>query len=213
MAEKKSTQAECITCWTLRRSGYSSQRPCSVPFTSERNRKMRWQFAEDHRRWKIGKMLSDLMRFDFCCNIPMGGPEFGIKKHENMDLSCVISAVQLEAWIIFSWNTYVGSLSIKDHWNSTAYYGITTDHVFQFTTTVYSSLADPLGQHILPQIKNSGMQQWDICVKVAATLAGTQSRLAPLGRGGKEDLDPGRAANLSRTITGCPHNSMGCNFE
>lgn len=131
-------------------------------------------------------------------------------------LCCISSSTgggRAMAWIIFSWNTYVGLVSIKDQWNSTAYHGITTDHVFQFVTTVNSSLDDPLGQHILPQIKNSGIQQWDFSVKVAATLTGPQSHLAPLGCVRKEDLDPGRAASPSRTITGWPHNSKGCNFE
>ncbi len=60
-------------------------------------------------------MLPGLMSLDF---IQMVGSEFGIKKHESMDPSCLVSTVQaaggVMVWGILSWHT-LGPLVPMEH--------------------------------------------------------------------------------------------------
>lgn len=57
----------------------------------------------------------------------MGGSEFGIKQHENIDLSCYVSTVHggggVMVWGIFSWDTPYYQLSTVNIANNN------TDHI------------------------------------------------------------------------------------
>ncbi len=82
------------------------------------------------------------MSLDFCC-IQMVGSEFGVKEHESMDLSCLVSTVQagggVMVWGIFSWHTLGTLVPIEHSLNTTVYLSIVADHVHLFMTTVYPS--------------------------------------------------------------------------
>ncbi len=65
---------------TLKQMGYSTRTPHRVPLLSDKNRKRRLQFTQNHQNWTTEdwKMLPDLMSLDFCC-IQTLGSEFGVK--------------------------------------------------------------------------------------------------------------------------------------
>ncbi len=78
--DMQNTISEHTTRRTLKQMGYSTRTPHRVPLLSDKNRKRRLQFTQNHQNWTTEdwKMLPDLMSLDFCC-IQMLGSEFGVK--------------------------------------------------------------------------------------------------------------------------------------
>lgn len=77
-----------------------NSRSCQVLILSDKNKNPRLQFTWNHKIWAIldqNKTFPSLMIFflNFCCNIWMVGPEFGIK---NMDPSCFVPGGWRRYW-------------------------------------------------------------------------------------------------------------------
>ncbi len=106
----QNTISEHTTRRTLKQMGYSSRRPHRVPLLSSKNRTRRIQFTQTHQNWTIEDWKniawSDESRFLLHSDV---GSEFGVKGHESMDPSCLVSTVQagggVMVWGIFSWHT------------------------------------------------------------------------------------------------------------
>ncbi len=69
----------------------------------------------------IGKMLPGLMSLDFCCNIQIVWSESGVKKHESMDPSCLVSTVQAGGGVVV-WGTFMALLHCMVR-HGTVWYG------------------------------------------------------------------------------------------
>ncbi len=100
------------------------------------------------------------MSLDFCCDIQMVGSEFGVKEHESMDPSCLVSTVQaagsgVMVWGLFSWYTLGPLVPIEHRLNATAYLSIVADHVHPFMTTVYPSSDGYFQQDNVTKLKSS----------------------------------------------------------
>ncbi len=69
----QNTISEHTTHRTLKQMDSSSTRPHRVPLLSDKNKKQRIQFTQDHQNWAIEdwKNVACLMSLDFCCNIQM----------------------------------------------------------------------------------------------------------------------------------------------
>ncbi len=117
----QNTISEHTTRRTLKQMGSSSRRPHRVLLLSDKNRKRRIQFTQDHYNWTIedwkNVAWSDESRFllrhsDYRVRI-------WCKEHESMDPSCLVSTVQaggggVMVWGIFSWHT-LGPLEPMEH--------------------------------------------------------------------------------------------------
>ncbi len=112
----QNTISEHTTHRTLKQMGNSSRRPHRVPLLSDKNRKRRIQFAQDHQNWNIENWkniaLSDESRF--LLRHSDGRVRIWHKEHESMDPSCLVSSVQaggggVMVWGIFSWHTLVST--------------------------------------------------------------------------------------------------------
>ncbi len=125
--------------------GSSSRRPHRVPLLSDKNRKRRLQFTQNHQNWTIedwkNVAWSDeswfLLHSDDRVRI-------WCKEHESMDPFCLVSTVQagcggVMVGGIFSWNTLGLLVPIEHRLDTTAYLSIVADHVHPFMTTVYPS--------------------------------------------------------------------------
>ncbi len=141
----QNTISERTTRRTLKQMGYSSRRPHRVPLLSDKNRKQRLQFTQDHQNWTIedwkNVVWSDESRF--LLRHSDGRVRIWCKEHESMDPSCLVSMVQaagcgVMVWGIFSWHTLGPLVPIKHRLNATAYLSIGADHVHPFMTTVQS---------------------------------------------------------------------------
>ncbi len=79
----QNTISERTTHQTLKQMGYSSRRPHRVPLLSDKNRKRRIQFTQDHQNWTIedwkNVALSDESRFQLRHSEFRVGSEFGVK--------------------------------------------------------------------------------------------------------------------------------------
>ncbi len=105
------------------------------------------------------------MILDFCCDIQMVGSEFGMKEHESMNPSCLVSTVHaacggVMVWGIFSWHTLGPLVPIEHYLNATAYLCIVADHVHPFMTTVYLSFNDYFQQDNAPCYKAQIISDW-----------------------------------------------------
>jgi len=70
--------SEHSTCQSLKQKSSSSKRHTPVSLLSDNNSKLRLQFTRTHQNWTI----EDWRNADFCCNIQMVGPEFGVKSEK-----------------------------------------------------------------------------------------------------------------------------------
>ncbi len=105
------------------------------------------------------------MSLDFCCDIQMVGSEFGVKKHEIMDPSCLFSTVQaggggVMVWGIYSWHTLDPLIPIELRLNTTVYLSIVADHIHPFMTTVNPSSDDYFQQDNTPCHKAQIISDW-----------------------------------------------------
>ncbi len=92
----QNTISEHTTRRTLKQMGYSSRRPHRVPLLSAKNSKRRLQFAQAHQNWTIEdwKNVAWFDESQFLLQHSDVGSESGVKKHESMDPSCLVSTVQ-----------------------------------------------------------------------------------------------------------------------
>ncbi len=94
----QNTISEHTTRRTLKQMCSSSRRPHRVPLLSDKNR-TRWiQFTQTHQNWTRFLLHSDI------------GSEFGVKKLESMDPSCLVSTVQAAGGVMFG-GYFLGTLS------------------------------------------------------------------------------------------------------
>ncbi len=142
----QNTISEHTTHRTLKQMSYSSRRPHRVPLLSAKNRTRRIQFTQAHQNWTIEdwKNIAWSDEFRFLLRRSDVGSEFGVKGHESMDPSCLVSTVQAAGggvmlWEILSWHTLGPLVPIEHCLNVTAYLSIVADHVHPFMTTVYTS--------------------------------------------------------------------------
>jgi len=105
----QNTISERTTRQTLKQMGYSSRRPHRVPLLSDKNRKQRLQFTQDHQNWTIedwkSVVWSDESRY--LLQHSDGRVRIWPKIHESMAPSCLVSMVQaagdgVMVWGIFS---------------------------------------------------------------------------------------------------------------
>ncbi len=117
----QNTISEHTTRRTLKQMSYSSRRPHRVPLLSDKNRKRRIQFTQDHQNWTI----------EDCKNVAWSDESWFLllhsdvrvriwrKEHESMDPSCLVSTVQAlfkqHCWALFKHHSlpeYWGTMSI-----------------------------------------------------------------------------------------------------
>ncbi len=159
----QNTISEPTTRRTLKQMGYSSRRPHRVPLLSDKNRKQRLQFTQDHQNWTIedwkNVVWSDESRF--LLQHSDGRVRISHKEHESMDPSCLVSMVQaaggggVMVWGIFSWHTFGPLVPIEHCLNAKTYLSIVADHVRPFTTTVYPSSYGYFQQDNVTKLKSS----------------------------------------------------------
>ncbi len=157
----QNTISERTTHRTLKQMGSSSRRPHRVPLLSDKNRKQRLQFTQDHQNWTIedwkNVAWSDESRF--LLQHSDGRVRIWRKEHESMDPSCLVSMVQaaggVMVWGIFSWHTLGPLVPIKHCLNATACLRIVADHVHPFMTTVYPSSDGYFQQDNVTKLKSS----------------------------------------------------------
>ncbi len=138
----QNTISEDTTHRTLKQIDSSSRRPHRVPLLSDKNRKRRLQFTQDHQNrtiedWK-NVAWSDESRF--LLRHSDGRVRIWRKEHESMDPSSLVSTVQaggggVMVWGIFSWHTLGPLVPIEHRLNTTVYLSIVADHVHPFMTT------------------------------------------------------------------------------
>ncbi len=140
--------------------GYNSRRLHRVPLLSAKNRKRRLHFTQAHQIWTIkdwkNVAWSDESRF--LLRHSDGRVRIWCKEHESMDLSCLVSMVQVGGggvmvWRIFSWHTLGPLVPFEHRLNTTAYLSIVADHVHPFMTTVYPS-SDATSSSIMHHVTN-----------------------------------------------------------
>ncbi len=121
------TISERTTRRTLKQMGFSSRRPHRVPLLSDKNRKRRIQFTQNHQNWTIEDWK----------NVPWSDESWFLlhsddrvriwcKEHESMDPSCLVSMVQaggggVMVWGVFSWHTLGLLVPIEHCLNATAW--------------------------------------------------------------------------------------------
>ncbi len=130
------------TTRTLKQMGYS-RRPHREPLLSDKNRKRRIQFTQDHRNWTIedwkNVAWSDESRY--LLRHSDVGSEFGVK---NMKAWIILPCLNGSDW--WWWCNGVGDVFLahfvpnEHRLNATAYLSIVADHVHPFMTTVYHLL-------------------------------------------------------------------------
>ncbi len=93
----QNTISEHTTRRTLKQMGYSSRRPHRVPLRSAKNRKRRLQFTQAHQNWTIEdwKNVAWSDESQFLLRHSDGRVRIWRKEHESMDLSCLVSRVQV----------------------------------------------------------------------------------------------------------------------
>ncbi len=108
----QNTISEHTTHRTLKQMGYSSRRPHRVLLLSDKNRKWRRQFTQDHQNWtrEVWKNVVWPDESRFLLRHSDGRVRIWCKEHESMDPSCLVSTVQdggggVMVWGIFSWHT------------------------------------------------------------------------------------------------------------
>ncbi len=144
----QNTISEHTTHRTLKQSGSSSRRPHRVPLLSAKNMTQRLLFAQAHQNWTTEDWKKRCLVWwvsisvvAFRCRVRIWR-----KDHESMDLSCLVSMVQVGGvggvivWGIFSWHTLGLLVPIEHRLNASDYLSIVADHVHPFMTTVYHLL-------------------------------------------------------------------------
>ncbi len=109
----QNTISERTTRQTLKQMGFSSRRPHRVPLLSDKNRTRRLQFTQGHQNWTTEDWKNVAWSDDSQILLRNSDSRVRIwrKKHESMDLSCLVSTVQgggVMVWGIFSrdWPIY-----------------------------------------------------------------------------------------------------------
>ncbi len=189
-----------------------------VPLLSAKNRKRRIQFTQAHQNWTIEDWKNIIWsdEFRFLLRHSDVGSEFGVKGHESMDPSCLVSTVQAAGgvmlWGILSWHTLGPLVPIEHRLYTTVYLSIVADHVHPFMITVYPS-SDATSSRIMHHVSNhlrlvSWTWQWVHFTQMASTVTRSQSNRAALGCGGTRDSHHGCAADKSAATAWCYHDNM-----
>lgn len=81
---------------TIKQTSYSSRRPCWVSLLSDKNKKLRLQFASDHKKLDNSRLAKFCLiwsglNFDFLCDIRA---KVWCGQQECRDLYCLVSIVQ-----------------------------------------------------------------------------------------------------------------------
>ncbi len=111
--------------------GLQKQKTTPVPLLSDKNRKLRLQFAQAHQNWTIEdwKTVAWSDESRFLLRHSDGRVRIWPKEHESMDPSCLVSTVQaggggVIVWGIFSWHTLGPLVPIDHRLNATAYLSV-----------------------------------------------------------------------------------------
>ncbi len=134
----QNTISEHTTHRTLKQMGSSSRRPHRVPLLSDKNRKRRIQFTQDHQNWTIEdwKYVAWSDESRFLLRHSDVGSEFGVK---NMKAWIILPCLNGSGW--WWWCNGVGDVflahlvPIEHRLNATAYLSIVADHVHPFMNT------------------------------------------------------------------------------
>ncbi len=105
--DMQNTISERTTRRTLKQMSYSNRRPHRVPLLSDKNRKQRLQFTQDHQNWTI-EDCKNIVRSDesrFLLQHSDGRVRIWCKEHESMYSSCLVSMVQAGGGGVMVWGT------------------------------------------------------------------------------------------------------------
>ncbi len=92
----QNTISEHTTRRTLKQMGSSSRRPHRVPLLSDKNRKRRIQFTQNHQNWTIEDWKNVAWSDESWFLLHSDGRVIiWCKEHESMDPSCLVSSVQV----------------------------------------------------------------------------------------------------------------------
>ncbi len=106
------TISEHTTRRTMKQMGYSSRRPHRVPLLSDKNRKRRVQFTQDHQNWTIEDWKN--VAWSDESRLLLWHSDYRVriwrKEHESMDPSCLVSTVQAGGGGVMVWGYFLGTL-------------------------------------------------------------------------------------------------------
>ncbi len=207
----QNTISEHTTRRTLKQMGSSSRRPHWVPLLSDKNRRQRIQFTQNHQNWPIedweNVSWSDESRF--LLQHSDVGSEFGVK---NMKAWIILLCLNGSGW----WCNGVGDIFLAHFWSLSTNWILCKHHSLpEYCCWPYPSLYDysaPMSQSSNHLRLVSWTWQCVHFTQMASTVTRSQSNRAPLGCGGTGDSHRGCAAEKSAATVWWYHVNMDQNL-